>query len=93
VATTVRITDRNSDIASGGGSDPATVTDLPLTVPAGCAATAAAQTGGTCDLVTTIDSVLPGAVTEGDRAIWQLGRVEVLDPDGATFLRQGVFVP
>jgi hypothetical protein len=93
VATTVRITDRNSDIASGGGSDPATVTDLPLTVPAGCAATAAAQTGGTCDLATTIDSVLPGAVTEGDRAIWQLGRVEVLDPDGATFLRQGVFVP
>jgi hypothetical protein len=93
VATTVRITDRDNATATGGGSEPATVTDVPLAIPAGCAATAATQVGGTCDVVTTIDSVLPGAVREGDRAIWQLGRVEVLDPDGATFLRQGVFIP
>jgi hypothetical protein len=93
VATSVRITDRNNAPAAGGGSDPATVTDVPLEIPAGCAATAASQVGGTCDLVTTIDSVLPGAVREGDRAIWQMGRVEVLDDAGAPFLRQGVFIP
>jgi hypothetical protein len=93
VATSVRITDRGNAPAAGGGTDPATVADLPLEIPAGCAGTAASQVGGTCDLVTTIDSVLPGAVREGDRAIWQMGRVEVLDAAGATFLRQGVFIP
>ena len=93
VATSVRITDRDNALAPGGGSDPATVSDLPLEFRAACAPTAASQVGGSCEVVTTVDSVLPGAVSEGDRAIWQMGRVEVLDAAGATFLRQGVFIP
>jgi hypothetical protein len=46
--------------------------------------------------------VAPGVIREGDRAIWQLGRMEVWDggPDGdvdtadnSLFATQGLFVP
>jgi len=40
-----------------------------------------------------VDALLPGAVTEGRRAIWALGQVELRDPDGRPFLRQGIFIP
>jgi acyl-homoserine lactone acylase PvdQ len=98
--TTVRITDRNN--GGSGGSDPATVSDIPLGVTVPCAATADAGTGGSCSVATSLDSLVPGTVTEGDRAIWQLGDVTVLDggSDGlvstspnTVFARQGVFVP
>ena len=87
VATTLRITDRDNDVGVGGGSDPATVTDVPLEVPADCSPTAGTQSGATCALTTTLDSVLPGAVTEGDRSIWQMGPVALHDagPDGAGY--------
>jgi hypothetical protein len=87
VATTLRITDRDNDVGVGGGSDPATATDLPLEVPADCSVTARTQTGATCALTTTLDSVLPGVVKEGDRAIWQMGRVALHDagPNGTGY--------
>ena len=87
VATTLRITDRDNDVGAGGGSDPGTVTDVPLEIPAGCAPTAGTQTGATCALTTTVDSVLPGAVKEGDRSIWQMGPVELHDagPNGSGY--------
>jgi hypothetical protein len=59
--------------------------------------------GSACEVDTTADALMPGAINEGVRAIWQLGQVEVLDggPDGDVdtpadadvFLRQGIFVP
>jgi hypothetical protein len=45
---------------------------------------------------------VPGAVREGDRAVWELGTVEVYDggsdgvgstSDNTLFARQGVFIP
>jgi hypothetical protein len=86
-ATTLRITDRDNDMNSGGGSDPATVTDLPLQVPADCAPTAGTQSGATCTVTTTVDSVIPGAVKERDRSIWQMGRIELRDagPNGTGY--------
>jgi hypothetical protein len=51
---------------------------------------------------TTADAVLPGAVQELKRTIWQLGAVRVEDggPDGVAatpgntlFATQGIFVP
>jgi hypothetical protein len=51
---------------------------------------------------TSLDALLPGSVTEGKRAIWQLDGIDVYDggPDGAAetagntlFATQGVFVP
>jgi WD40-like Beta Propeller Repeat len=94
----LRITDK-----SNTGPGPGTVEDttLPVTIP--CAATTDTTIGSTCNLSTTINSVYPGALVAGKRAIWQLGQVQVYDggPDGLAstssdntlFLDQGVFVP
>ena len=96
--TTVRTTDRLNGTAS---DEPGTVEDTPLTAPVQCTATAAAR-GATCALNTTLDALVPGAVTEGGRAIQQLGRVELWDggpdadvdtADNDLFATQGVFVP
>jgi hypothetical protein len=94
-----RITDRSN---GSSRTDSATGTDtaIPVTVP--CAATADTGVGATCATATTIDALLPGAVVEGKRAIWQLGGVTVEDggADGVAsttpntpFARQGVFIP
>jgi hypothetical protein len=52
---------------------------------------------------TTMDAVMPGAVPEGKRSVWQLGQVTVNDggPDGQAatdggntlFAQQGIFIP
>ena len=96
---TLRITDKQSGAA---GDEPATVSDFafPVTVP--CAGTADTTVGATCAITTTVDSVLPGTVSEGKRAIWELGQIEVFDggsdglastEDNTVFARQGIFVP
>jgi hypothetical protein len=102
ISSTVRVTDRNNSETAGGGSDPATVTDYPLTVPATCAATPDTTIGGACSVATTLDAVVPGVIKEGSRASWDVGAVQVFDggADGvlstapnSLFARQGVFVP
>jgi hypothetical protein len=74
--------------------------DFPIFPP--CHATADPAKGADCSLTTTADSVVPGAIKEGKRAIWQLGKVNVFDggADGFpssfpndVFLTQGIFVP
>ena len=93
----VRITDRN-----GGPSISETMQDTPFPVTVPCAATASTTIGATCSVATTFNAIVPGAVVEGKRAIWQLGQIEVFDggADGlastapnTVFARQGVFVP
>jgi hypothetical protein len=54
-------------------------------------------------VTTSVDAVTPGAIKEGERAIWALDKARVFDggPDGdadtasgnTQFLTQGVFVP
>jgi hypothetical protein len=71
-----------------------------VTVP--CAATASTSAGATCSVTSTFNAILPGAVVEGARAVWDMSQVEVRDggsdgvastgPNGV-FARQGVFVP
>jgi len=74
----------------------------PISADVRCSATADASVGSTCTLATTVNALVPNAVREGDRAIWELGPVEVYDggPDGVgstadntVFARQGLFVP
>jgi hypothetical protein len=96
----VQITDRGNGPAQ---DEPGTVqpTSFRFTVP--CAATASTSTGATCSTSTTFNAILPSSVAAGDRAIWELKDVQVLDggPDGQAgtasgntlFERQGVFVP
>jgi hypothetical protein len=100
--TVLRITDRFNANAPGGGSDPATVVDIPLPIVAQCSETADATIGSTCATATTLDAIVPAAVKEGKRAIWEIGQLFVSDggSDGeiatnpnTVFARQGIFVP
>ena len=96
----LRITDR--DNGGTASTDHGTVQDTTLDVPVPCAATGSTSVGSTCAVSTTVDAVVPGAAREGERAIWALDKVQVLDggADGMAstspntlFAVQGVFVP
>jgi dipeptidyl aminopeptidase/acylaminoacyl peptidase len=99
VRTNLRLTDKLNTPAF---SAPGTVIDMPFTFTAGCAATADATVGGTCQVTTSADAIAFGTVPESRRSIWQLGRIEVFDggPDGVAstsgntlFETGGVFIP
>jgi hypothetical protein len=58
-------------------------------------------TGASCGVLTSVDSLSPGAVAGGKRAIWEIKQLSVLDggADGdadsspnTVYARQGVFV-
>jgi hypothetical protein len=99
--TTLRITDRNNP--ANPGSLTGTMTDYTLTVPFSCVATSSDTQGAGCSVSTTANSVVPGAVQSGMRAIWEFQRPTVRDggADGLVsttsgntrFLVSGVFVP
>ena len=99
--TTLKLTDRRS-APSGDGRDDATMVEVPLNADVNCSSTSDPGVGATCALSTAVNALVPGAVREGDRAVWELGTVEVYDggPDGVgatadntLFARQGVFIP
>jgi hypothetical protein len=94
----VRRTDREA------GNVASTSLDLPfgLTVP--CTPTPDSNVdASTCEALTTVNALLPGAVTDGARAVWALDKLRVYDggPDedadtddgNSLFATQGVFVP
>jgi hypothetical protein len=103
VRVTARISDHWNAVAAGGGTDPATVQDIDLRIPAICTATADPNVGGACSINTDLNVVYPGSIKDGKRMIIEVGQVRVLDggddgdtatDDGAqTFLTQGVFIP
>jgi hypothetical protein len=98
----LRITDKDN-APYPGGPGPGTVTDtaFPVTIP--CAATADTSVGSTCSIDTTVEAIVPNAVKEGRRAVWQMGQVSVYDggadgdadttADNTLFMEEGVFVP
>ena len=68
----------------------------------GCTATADTTVGSTCAITTTADTLVPGAITAGKRAIWQLGDLQVYDGGAAwscgrlrrdAIRGSGIFVP
>jgi hypothetical protein len=78
------------------------VQTLPFKWAVPCTATPATNVGANCASNTTANAILPGAVIENARAIWELGKVQVLDggSDGLAgtapntlFQVQGVYVP
>jgi hypothetical protein len=68
-----------------------------------CTATAQADKGATCSVITRANALVPGIVTGGTRAIWELGAVALYDggtdgyaattSDNQLFARQGLFAP
>lgn len=97
---TLRITDRANGPSQ---AEVGTLGDYDLSFGVPCAPTADMLVGATCSMSTTADSLVPGIVTEGKRAIWGMGQVRVNDggADGAAstmgdntpFAVQGIFVP
>jgi Tol biopolymer transport system component len=97
-----RITDRNNT-PYPGGPGPATVSDTTFGFTVPCAATLDTTVGSTCALNTTANTLVPNSVIERQRAVWQLGQIDVYDggPDGdgdtfgdnTLFMTQGVFAP
>jgi TolB protein len=96
----VQITDKNN----GPPSDPrGTVQSFPVEFDVGCTATADPNAGSDCALNTTLDSLVPGSVIAGKRAIWELGQAKVYDGgtdgnpttagDNTLFAVEGVFIP
>ena len=79
--TVLQITDnQNSDEQP----EPGTTTQFPFRWGVPCVATVDATKGGTCSSTTTADALIPGAVTETKRTMWELGQVVVKDagPNG-----------
>jgi hypothetical protein len=88
----LQITDRDNT-PHPGGPGPATVQELTHSHPLPCSATADTTVGSTCQFDTTIEALVPGAVKELQRAIWELKRIAIHDGAGNLFLTQGIFVP
>ncbi len=67
--------------------EPGTGQTTPFAFSVQCATTVDSTIGGSCSLATTYDALLPGAVKERQRAIWELGQVQVRDagPNGTGY--------
>jgi len=98
----IRISDHFNAVAPGGGTDPATVIDIPFPVVTPCVATASTAVGALCSISTTANAVVPGAVKDTKRAIVEVGQLKVNDggTDGVAatdpntlFSVQGIFIP
>jgi hypothetical protein len=101
---TIRITDHWNDVGPSGGTDTATVSDLPFGAVVGpCSVTTGdLSKGSSCSVSTSANAVVGGsdpAVKDGKRAVVEVGQIEVRDGgvNGATpteaFLKQGIFIP
>jgi hypothetical protein len=80
----LRITDRDNAPET---PETGTVQSLPFQLPVDCTATGSTTIGSACNLSTTVDAVIPGAVPEGQRSIWELGQIAVKDagPNGTGY--------
>jgi hypothetical protein len=96
---TLRVTDKLNGAAP---TESGTTLDVPFPVALACTATGSTTIGGRCTLDTTADAVLPGAIREQKRTLWEIQAVRVEDggPDGVAatadntlFATQGVFIP
>jgi hypothetical protein len=99
---TIRITDHYNAVAPGGGTDAATVVDIPFPVPATCANTASTSEGGLCTANTSANATVPGSVLDAKRANVEVGQITITDggPDGQNGTTpntlafvQGIFIP
>jgi hypothetical protein len=100
---TFRLTDHYNAIAPGGGTDTATVQDFAIEASWACAQTISTGTGSTCNLNTSMNAVVPGALRNDLRAIWEVDAARVYDggvdgdgdttADNTVFARPGIFIP
>jgi hypothetical protein len=84
VTTPLTITDNDNAAET---PEPGTTQEFPFQFPVQCVATGSTSIGGQCDVTTTYDALVPGAVSERQRAVWGLGQVQVKDagPNGTGY--------
>jgi hypothetical protein len=80
----VQITDRNNAAET---PETATVQTFQLGIPVDCVATSLTSVGSDCNLTTTVNAQIPGAIVDGMRSIWEFGQVEIRDagPNGTGY--------
>jgi TolB protein len=85
IAPPLRITDKDNQPATNGQGAATGDTNFP--VPFDCEPTASTTIGSSCALTTTADAMVPGAIKEGRRSIWEFGQVHVRDagPNGTGY--------
>jgi hypothetical protein len=95
---------RITDKFNGGSTftEPATVNDMPLSFTAACSASASTAVGSSCSAATSLNALIPGAIKDTGRTVFEFTQVRVLDggPDGVAssgpndlYAVQGVFAP
>jgi hypothetical protein len=77
----LRVTDNQN---ASEQPEPGTVQSFPFEFALPCVATADTAKGSDCNLTSTADALIPGAVTESKRSTWEMGQVIVKDagPNG-----------
>ena len=100
---TIRMTDHYNAATPGGGTDTATVVDIPFPINNECASTADTSIGGLCQISTSAVALgLPSSSLEGKRVNIELAQMRISDggPDGQVstanntpFAVQGLFIP
>jgi hypothetical protein len=100
---TIRITDHFNAVAPGGGTDAATVIDIPFPINTPCVSTSDTSVGGTCSVTACTCTGPPRNDLGGKLTVVGITQFFVLDggPDGIVatedgsteFLRQGIFIP
>jgi hypothetical protein len=77
IKATLRLTDKYN---GSPAVESATVQDFDVQMPIQCVATAVTNAGGDCSGSLSVNAAYPGAVTPGQRANWQIQKLQVLDP-------------
>jgi hypothetical protein len=100
---TIRITDHHNATAPGGGTDPATVVDIPMPFQLSCFATSDTSIGSTCVFpVPSTECLGCPSPKDGVRTLVEMTQIQVRDggPDGQVFSQdntlfmvQGIFLP
>jgi hypothetical protein len=81
----------------------ATLKDVTFGPSVPCVTTPDTTIGSACSVSTTVNTLIPGLVVGGARAIWQLDQINLNDggpdadgdtaADNTRFMRQGMFAP
>jgi hypothetical protein len=84
VTSNLQITDQQN---SAEQPEPGTVQPTKLEFPVDCVATPSTTVGSTCSTNTTVNALIPNAVIESKRSVWELGEVTVKDagPNGTGY--------
>ncbi len=85
----IRLTDRANPAGTAGTLQDAVFSSDDVQ----CTATVDTTVGSTCALTTTLNSIVPGVVVSGRRAIWRLQSLSLQTLNGVDFAVPGTFTP